>query len=245
VASETASVHGPRLRDAGVTPCRGLADWIARALDVQGYAHVESPVPFEDYESVARLIGTIILRSDVQIDVDRDQMLRQTRTIERPSIYSAGPLGFHTDPHADLVCWYCVEQDEIDGSVLLLDTSDIGGHFSAAELAVLGMVQLKSFTRDSDSTLEQYTFAPMLTHRDGKYRMFYAPWLICGPDTDESRSVLEKFRDYVRDKEATQLITLRLKKSECLFVDNHRMLHGRGSIAFDSKRRLARFYLTR
>jgi len=222
-----------------------LAEKITGAVEALGYVHVESPISIEDYESVASHVGTITLRSDVKIDANRNQMQRQTRTRERPSIYSAGPLGFHTDPNADLVSWYCVEQDEIDGALLLLDTSDIAERFSAAELAILSQVNLKSFTRDSDSSLEQYTLAPLLTHRDGRYRVFYVPWLICGPDTIESRAALEKFRDYVSHKGATQLIRLRLKQNECIFVDNHRMLHGRGPIAEGSKRRLVRFYLTR
>ena len=247
--SEAATVHGSRPGSGGVIRCRDLAAWIAGALEAQGYAQVESPISIEDYESVARLIGTIILRTDVQIDLNRDLMVKQNRTVERPSVYSAGPLGLHTDPHADLVSWYCVEQDENDGALLLLDTSDIGEHFSTAELAILSHVNLKSFARDSDTSMEQYTLAPLLSRRDGKcngrYRLFYVPWLICGPDTIESRAALEKFRNYVSHKEATQLVRLRLQQNECIFVDNHRMLHGRGAIAEGSKRHLLRFYLTR
>jgi hypothetical protein len=245
MASEAASVHVPCPSNDGVIRCRDLAAWIANLIEAQGYAHVESAISFEDYEAVASLIGKIILRSDVQIDLNRDLLLGQARTIERPNIYRAGSVEFHSDPQADLVSWYCVEQDEIDGALLLLDTSGVGEHFSAAELAILNQVNLKSFTRDSDTSMEQYTLAPLLTHRDGRYRVFYVPWLICGPDTIESRAALEKFRNYLSHKEATQLVRLRLKQNECIFVDNHRMLHGRDAIAEGSKRHLLRFYLTR
>jgi hypothetical protein len=221
-----------------------LAEKITSAVEALGYAHIESALSIEDYELLASHIGTIILRSDVKIDANRNQMQRQTRTRERPSIYGAGPLGFHTDPNADLVSWYCVEQDEIDGAVLLLDTSDIAEHFAATELAILSLVKLHSFTRDSDTEQEKSTLVPLFTHCDGKYRVFYASWLLRSPDTSESSAVLKKFSDYLGDKEATQVIRLRLKKSECIFVDNHRMLHGRGPIASGSKRRLVRFYLT-
>jgi hypothetical protein len=242
---EAGIAERPSLADGHSTPIMALAEEITGAVEASGYAHVESPISIEDYESVASLIGTITLRSDVRIDVNKDLMQKQTRTLERPSIYSAGPLGFHTDPNADLVSWYCLEQDELDGAVLLLDTSDIAEHFSTAELDLLSLVQLHSFTRDSDSEQEKSTLAPLLTRCDGRYRVFYAPWLVRGPHARESSAILKKFCDYLGDKEATQLVRLRLKKNECIFVDNHRMLHGRGPIAEGSKRRLVRFYLTR
>src|SRR5215475_8028414 len=96
-----------------------MASAVSRVLPVFGYVHIEAPISLEDYELVASRLGTIILRSDVKIDVDRDRLQQQTRTIERPSIYRASPLGFHTDPHADVVSWYCAEQDELDGAILL------------------------------------------------------------------------------------------------------------------------------
>jgi hypothetical protein len=234
-----------RLAQGHSTPARPLADEITSTLESLGYAHIESPISIEDYESLATRIGTITLRSDIQIDANRDLMQKQTRTRERPSIYSAEPLGFHTDPNADLVSWHCLEQDEIDGAVLLLDTSDIAQQFSADELGILSLVKVYAFTKNSDSEQERSTLVPLLTDCEGSYRVFYAPWLVCGPSDSESSEMLKKFSDYLRHKEATQLIRVRLKRNECLFVDNHRMLHGRGAIAEGSKRRLLRFYLTR
>ena len=84
---------------------------------------------------------------------------------------------------------------------------------------------------------------PMLTREDGRCKIFYAPWLLRESyDSDGSR-VLEKFADYLQQKEETQLITLPVKKHDTIFVDNRRMLHGRGALPTTSKRHLVRLYL--
>jgi alpha-ketoglutarate-dependent taurine dioxygenase len=54
---------------------------------------------------------------------------------------------------------------------------------------------------------------------------------------------MEKFAAYLKNKEETQLITLPIKPRHTVFVDNRRMLHGRGELSTTSKRHLVRFYL--
>ena len=213
---------------------------IVNMVNRSGYAHVGWPISLEDYEAIARRIGTITLRSDVKLDLNRDLIQRQSRTIHRPSIYQPHPLGFHTDPNADIVSWYCLEQDAVDGALLLLDASDVAQHFSAAELATLGKVEIPSPAPDPER--EKLPLVPLLSKVTERYHVHYVPWLLGDAYDAETQDALKKFSDYVSLKEKTQLIKVLFKKYDSLFIDNHRMLHGRGAISENSLRHLVRFY---
>src|SRR3954447_8987795 len=103
---------------------------IKNALESDGYLHIRWPMSMENYEQIASHLGTIVLRSDVKVDLDRARNQEQVRNIRgRGGIYSPSPLHLHTDPNADLVSWYCVEQDETGGPMLMLDTGNLEEHF--------------------------------------------------------------------------------------------------------------------
>ncbi len=217
---------------------------IAKVLAVDGYLHLQWPMSFDNYESIASLIGTIILRSDVKVDLEREHMQEQVRTVKgRAGIYSPSPLGFHTDPHADLVSWYCVEQDETGGAMLMLQACDLEQRFSPEELDTLQNVELMSPGRDVNTGAEIFTPVPLLRKQNGKNRIFYASWLLRDTYDDEANRVLQKFVAYLKHKEETQMISLPVKRQDTVFIDNGRMLHGRVALPADSKRHLVRVYL--
>ena len=219
------------------------ADQVSAAIqDVlmkSGYLHLTWPMSFEQYEQVAGRLGKIVLRSDVKVDLERARSQEQVRHLRgRGGIHSPSPLHLHTDPNADLVSWYCVEQDETGGPMLMLDE-----HFSPKELEILSRVELWSPSRKSEAEQETLTPMPMLTRKGGKYRIFYASWLLRESYDDEANRVLEKFAAYLRKLEETQLISLPIKKHDTVFIDNGRMLHGRGALPETSRRHLVRLYL--
>ena len=221
-----------------------ISEEIAGVLALEGYLHLKWPMSMENYELVAARLGSIILRSDVKVDAQREQAQEQVRTVKgRGGIYSPTPLGLHTDPHADLVSWYCVEQDETGGAMLMIRVGDIEQHFSPAELEILSGVELLSPGRSADTGQETFTPVPLLARRNGKRRIFYASWLLRDSYDDDSRQVLEKFVAYLKQKEENELISLPVKKHNSIFIDNGRMLHGRGALPTNSKRHLVRFYL--
>lgn len=217
---------------------------IRHTLEANGYLHLTWPMTMENYEVIAGRLGTIVLKSDVRVDLARAQSQEQVRRIKgRGGIYSPGALGFHTDPSADLVSWYCVEQDDGGGPMMMLDLGDLEQHFSATELEILSTVELLSPTRKSEAEQETLTPVPLLVKTNGKYRISYASWLLRESDDAKVRAVTEKFAAYVKNKEETQLIRLDIKPQDTIFLDNHRMLHGRGELPQTSKRHLVRFYL--
>jgi hypothetical protein len=221
-----------------------VSEAIKGALMSTGYLHLIWPMSMENYERIATRLGNIILRSDVKVDLERERKQEERRTVKgRGGIYSPTPLGWHTDPHADLVSWYCVEQDDIGGPMLMLQVSDLEQCFTPDELDIMSKVELVSPGRDQATGSEILSVVPLLTKHHDKYRVFYASWLLRDSYDNRSRSVVEKFTDYVKHKEQTQLITLPVKKHDTVFIDNGRMLHGRGALSATSKRHLVRLYL--
>ena len=217
---------------------------IRESLVAAGYLHVTWPMSMENYEQIAGRLGTIVLRSDVKVDLERAHNQEQVRHIRgRGGIYSPSPLLLHTDPNADLVSWYCVEQDETGGPMLMLDTGNLEEHFSLQELEILSRVDLWSPSRKSEAEPETLTAAPLLSRKNGRYRIFYAPWLLRDSYDSDANRVLEKFVAYLEKLEKNQLITLPIRKHDTIFIDNGRMLHGRGALPAASRRHLVRLYL--
>ena len=217
---------------------------IRNVLNTAGYFHLTWPMSMEHYEQIAGRLGTIVLRSDVKVDLDRARNQEQVRHIQgRGGIYSPSPLHLHTDPNADLVSWYCVEQDAVGGPMLMLDTGNLEEHFSPRELEVLSRVDLWSPSRKSETDPEELTPVPLLSRENGRYKIFYAPWLLRDSYDSEATGVLKKFVGYVNGLEENKLISLPVKKQDTVFIDNGRMLHGRGALPETSRRHLVRLYL--
>jgi hypothetical protein len=216
---------------------------IKKMLDADGHLHLTEPMSMENYEQIAKRLGTVILRSDVKVDPQRADAQEQSRRIKgRGGIYSSSPLGFHTDPNADLVSWYCVEQDQSGGPMLMLNAGDLEERFSSWELEVLGRVDLLSPWKSAEG-LETITPVPLISRKNGRYKIFYASWLLRDSYDSEATGVLEKFVSYVNGLEENELISLPVKKHDTIFIDNGRMLHGRGALPETSKRHLVRLYL--
>src|SRR5205807_10245227 len=95
---------------------------ISNTLASAGYLHLQWPMSMENFERVASRLGTIVLRSDVKVDLERARNQEQVRHIRgRGGIYSPSPLHLHTDPNADLVSWCVVGQDEIGCTLVEVD----------------------------------------------------------------------------------------------------------------------------
>lgn len=221
-----------------------LSAAVRSALEADGYLHLSWPMTMESYEAIAGRLGTIVQKSDVKVDVARARSQEQVRVLKgRGGIYSPSALGWHTDPIADLVSWYCVEQDDSGGPMMMMDLGDLENNFSAEELQVLRKVELWMPSRKSEAEQETLTPVPLLTKINGKYKIFYAPWLLRESEDLTVRNVMDKFAAYLKNKEERELIVLPVKPRDTVFLDNHRMLHGRGELPQTSKRHLVRFYL--
>lgn len=217
---------------------------IRKTLETAGLLHLTWPMSMEHFDAIAGRLGKIVQRSDIKVDAERAHNQERLRVIKgRPSVYRPGAIYFHTDPIADLVSWYCLVQDETDGQMLMLDLGDLEECFSTMDLETLGKVELWSPTRKSDSEQEKFIPVPVLSKTNGKYKIYYAPWLLQVSHDAGADHVMEKFAAYLKKKEETQLISLPVKPGDTVFLDNHRMLHGRGELTQSSNRHLVRLYI--
>ena len=219
-----------------------LAAEVRDRLPDEGYVHIARVTTEEIFTAAATQLGTIALRTDIRVDSRADDALRLARDplyADRPSVYRAEGLSYHTDsPVIDVLAWYCVEQDAVDGTSALVDTGDLTQHFDDHEQDALARVRVRNMSRD-DGNREIVNEYPLFA--DGK--VYYAPWLLSENLGDEERSLAARFAGYIAQKDATAPIRIRLKPGEMLFVDNHRILHGRSEIPPNSKRHLVRFYI--
>jgi len=215
---------------------------VRRRLPDEGYVHIARVLPEEVFNAAAQQLGTIMLRTDIRVDSEADDALRRARNplyADRPSVYRAEGLSYHTDsPLIDVLAWYCVAQDAVDGTSALVDAGDLTEHFSDEEQVALARVRVRSMVRGADGHEVVREF-PLFAA--GK--VYYASWLLAEDLRDDERVLAARFAEYIAYKDATAPIRIRLKPGETLFIDNHRVLHGRSKIPPDSKRHLVRFYI--
>ena len=222
-----------------------LAARVREGLRVHGLARLP-PMTEACFLELAGYVGEVGLRTDMVIDPVQaeEERRRRSSAAERPVVYAPTELGFHTDrPTVDVIGWYCVEQDAEDGAVLLLDTADLGEHFTAAEIAALGRVELGYFQRNAETGREEARRAPLVAGGPRGHLLYYAPWLVQEIGGSETAALLTRFAAYVEWKRETALVRIRLQRGEALFVDNHRLLHARGNLSPSSRRHIVRLYI--
>jgi len=215
---------------------------IRQGLAARGYFHAQGERPMEWFEGVCGQLGTVKMRTDIEYSPEKAAEQKRTRTFgpQRPGVYTDGELAFHTDnPHWSVLGWYCVEQDESAGESLLLDLRDVAREFQPEELERLCAVDIYLPVRDANwnETAER---VPILTRRGGAFDVYWVPWLVVEGFEESHGELLNRFREWLRRKEEAELIALRLRPGESLFVHNNRMLHGRRTLTKQSRRHLVR-----
>jgi hypothetical protein len=214
-----------------------LSEVILATIEQQGYAHITTPLDVESFEAVATRLGSIAMRTDLVITPGRSSI-----------VYKPDAIAFHQDnPLMNIIGWHCVQQDDIDGSAQLIDTADIADHFTVEQLRTMTGIEIRCPDADSsrhnpDKGLIAYFLWPMLTEKNTRCEVYYVPWLMLDWYRAEQREIIHKFDEYLLTKE---VINVRLNEGETLFIDNNRLLHGRGPIQPGSKRFLKRVWIKR
>jgi hypothetical protein len=242
-SERTGEVSGPEAAPgslSGEADAGTVGAEVLGTLQAHGYAHVRRTHTARDFDAVAQRLGAITLRTDLTLTPNRSSI-----------VYKPDGITFHQDnPTMHILGWHCVRQDELDGSMQLLDAGDVSDHFSRRELEVMSGIRVKCPELDPglhnpDRGLSAYFLWPLLVEKAARTDVYYVPWLLVDSDDEEEHRTLAKFDAYLRAKEAGQLISIRLKAGESLFIDNNRMLHGRGALQQDSKRFLKRVWIRR
>jgi hypothetical protein len=223
--------------DTGSSPSREDARRLIESINDEGYAHIKTFISSERFESLSRRLGNIVFRTTLQIAPGRKSV-----------VYNRDEIGFHTDnPKVRIIGWHCVRQDEVDGSSLLLDTRDIAEHFPPSELAVLETIELRCpdlELHDPDAGKEAYFKTQLLSWKGDEPQVYFVRWLLLSSYDSGQLAVLDKFVRYLRHKEEHEVFSIRLKEGEALFINNRRLLHGRGAIGENSSRLIERVWLS-
>jgi Taurine catabolism dioxygenase TauD, TfdA family len=200
------------------------------------------PMSREEFEALLPRLGAISRNMDVVVSADREHQQRSTRrnNLPRPSIYQSGEMDFHTDPPpADLLAFYCVEQDDEDGSSLLIDLGHVEEDFTPDEVDDLYQVEV-AYSPSNPEGYDGLGTLKLVTRHPAGATINYMPWGVRRPLDEKLANLLDRFEAYVRSR---PVLSFRLKPGECLIIDNRRLLHGRGPLPPESKRHLLRVHV--
>jgi hypothetical protein len=230
-----------------MTP-QALADLARRDLETRGWFRAALPQGRSDFEAVASVLGTVDHTLEVVVSPERERAQRAARRnkLDRPSLYQASELDFHTDPPrthlvggVDILAFFCVDQDEVGGENLLIDMGHLRRDFTTAEVDALGRIKVAYSTINAEGIDELHTLPLVANNPDG-LTLHYMPWGVRQPTDPDLARLLREFERYVREQ---PVVSVRLEPGDGLFLDNRRLLHGRGPLPLQSRRRMLRFHL--
>jgi hypothetical protein len=214
-----------------LSPSDDLFERVARLVREDGYVRVPGALGFDAYRAIARRLGVIVGEERIAL-----------RSGAHAYVAKPGPVPLHTDqPEVDVIGWYCDRQDDADGATLLFDMKPFVDRLPLDLRTRLFDVRLLT----PPVTGGPPTMAwPVLRRRGSGVAVFCSPWLRSASPIPEHVAALETFRAELSRAITNERVAVRLAAGEALFVDNGRVLHGRGAIAPDSQRSLRRLWIS-
>ncbi len=213
------------------TDIEALAAQVETGLARDGFAHLAGPLDPLTYQRLAEGLGEIVGRERVALRPEAHAYLAKP-----------GPVPLHTDqPQIEVIGWLCQEQDADDGASRLLDSRPIVTALSEAERRLLREVELWTPPLNGGPPTE--TWPVLRQGRDGD-EVFWSPWLRSVSDRSDYGEALGLFRDRI-SAAAAACLSIRLAAGEAVFIDNRRVLHGRGRLMESSRRCLLRVWIRR
>lgn len=204
---------------------------ILRGLRDQGYVRVAG-LDLAQYRALAEGLGEIV--GDERIAL---------RPGAHAYVAKPGPVPLHTDqPEVETIGWFCARQDDQDGASLLLDTRPVVGGLS--EDLRRRLLDVHLVTPPLAGGPPTMTW-PVLRETPEGAAVFCSPWLRSASPNPDHTEVLEIFRHQLSDAIGRERISIRLEPGDALFVNNRRVLHGRGAIDPASRRCLRRLWVQR
>ncbi len=201
---------------------------ISDRLKLFGFAVCSDRFNESTFLRLSQQFGYIWHKSDVQVKPD-----------SRWLASSSAALSLHTDnPHADIVAWRCHVECEQGSPTLIADLSDLPLHFSEHELELLQtvLIPIPSF--------QDYVFEaePLIMRESGAIRLNYLEWFEPRLPANAEQA-FQKFKSYLQNKREQETLAISLLEGQLLFIDNNRMLHGRGELPANTPRHLQRLWI--
>jgi hypothetical protein len=202
---------------------------IMEAVRTAGWCRL-GPVSDGDYRKLVARLGRPWCETAVELRPDVRSYLCKPEAVP-----------FHTDhPDADLMSWRCEAQDDSDGTQQIVDglaaLEACGTRVRNALTQVHAEVRVRG-----DSPPSQ---VPIVRASPTGDRLFFACWIKPVERDPHSLAAFDSLRGEVERRTVSHVQEVRLSEGEVLIIDNGRVLHGRGAIARESRRRLRRFWIT-
>jgi len=198
---------------------------VADAIRRDGFFHARG-IGQDEYIALAASLGEVVAVEEIEL---------------RPGVgsyaCSPGPVPFHTDhPAVTSAAWYCLRQDPVDGASLLVDAQRLIGKLSLEQTALLERLRL--------------AFPPLVAGHPPGAAPVLMPWYyppVVRPEEPEPAALdaLRELAEKIREVGPNVQIRIRLQVTDALFIDNRRMLHGRGPLRPNSPRLLRRAWIRR
>ena len=193
-----------------------------------GIYTLASGTSLERFRGVAGDLGDVFYEADVRMGGERP------RNYQLPAA-----IDFHTDHvSAEIAAWFCVERESDGGAMQFVDLSPVAKALDEQELEALGRVRVPD-----NAVWSEGGDIPVCAMRNGQHAFHYVPWLKLNAPDDGARQALAKFEAGIALAKAERMVELDLKPGDLVFVDNHRIMHGRRAIPAGSKRNLKRLWI--
>jgi hypothetical protein len=194
----------------------------------KGYSIIEH-TSLEQFHTICACLGQIKQSLNVKLTDGKSQFP-----------YIRDEIPFHTDnPTINIVAWFCVNQDETDGSSYLLDARKLLLNLSDTERDELSKLNLPAPNTGLPN--------PLLQTTNDQPHLFFIHRLwneIAESNTSVVKNAILHFLNLVSDaRETKKYEMIRLAPNQSLFINNYFMLHARAAISNHSKRFLVRNYI--
>lgn len=206
-----------------------MKEAIQQAIQRRGFALTDSIPGVRAFLGICGELGTVMSVTEVRL---------KAATVRRPQRPEG--LSLHTDPvTAGIVGWYCVWPPQDSEPTRLVDGRRVLERLDARWRDALRWVEVAS---DDFPTGESFV-APLVAGRMGSETISFSSDHVRPPRSWlEERACLE-WSTALREVEKSNFIDVEWVPGRALFVDNHRMLHGRRALGSESERYLIRAWV--
>lgn len=205
-----------------------LAERVKAELADSGICWVRQDVEPAQFRESCERLGSIVYEADITMGASRP------RNYQLPAA-----IDFHTDHVcAEIVAWHCLSIEPGRGAMQFLDLAPIGESIGAERAAALGRVGVAD-----NAAWGGGQPIPLALPRNGGLRYHYVPWLRKFTQDPAAQEALEAFEERFNACKKDAYVEVDIAPGQCVFLDNHRVAHGRGPISPDSPRNLKRLWI--
>ncbi|KAK4155269.1 hypothetical protein C8A00DRAFT_13670 [Chaetomidium leptoderma] len=229
-------VLGPKLQRISADIHRGKGFSVIRGLKPDDFSPEDNVLVFL---GISSYIGAERGRQDEEGNMlmhIRDAKLSKTPQQDRPIRYSSRASTFHTDTFCDILALQTRNNASAGGKNLLTSSWTVYNELTRTHPHLRELLAQPIWSFDSRGKFLPSSTRPLLYHHDGRILMNFAREPLLGLDgvrrasglaplTDEQRRAL----DVVEDIAKRSQITLEAQPGDLLFINNHGVLHSRGS----------------